>query len=87
MDGNIFSAHEQAASFIKSPQEWFTQEEASAVEAITLFHDYNMPHTPSVYELQLFTPGNPELTVGDAVLDTARHFLKEFSREHQEDLS
>ncbi len=33
------------------------------------------------------TPENPEITVGDAVLDSARHFLKEFSREYQEDLS
>ncbi len=33
--------------------------------------------------------GNPELTVevGNVVQDSARHFLKEFSREYQEDLS
>ena len=30
---------------------------------------------------------NPEIMVGDAVLDTVRHFLKEFSKEYQEDLS
>ncbi|HEX8611973.1 MAG TPA: Imm26 family immunity protein [Telluria sp.] len=32
-------------------------------------------------------PDNPEVTVGDAVLDTVRHFLRDFSREYQEDLS
>jgi hypothetical protein len=30
---------------------------------------------------------NPEIVTGDAVLDTARHFLRDFSREFQEDLS
>jgi Immunity protein 26 len=32
-------------------------------------------------------PDQPELVVGDAVLDSVRHFLKDFSREYQEDLS
>jgi hypothetical protein len=32
-------------------------------------------------------PENSELTVGDSVLDAVRHFLKEFSKEYQEDLS
>ena len=32
-------------------------------------------------------PEQPELVVGDAVLDSVRHFLKDFSREYQEDLS
>ncbi|MDM5181658.1 Imm26 family immunity protein [Massilia sp. DJPM01] len=32
-------------------------------------------------------PDNPEVTVGDAVLDSVRHFLRDFSREYQEDLS
>ena len=31
-------------------------------------------------------PENPEITVGDAVLDVVRHFLHEFSSEFQEDL-
>ncbi|MDN4038154.1 Imm26 family immunity protein [Massilia sp. YIM B02443] len=32
-------------------------------------------------------PENPEIMVGDAVLDTVRHFLRDFSSEFQEDLS
>ncbi|HEX8611972.1 MAG TPA: hypothetical protein VF800_11855 [Telluria sp.] len=32
-------------------------------------------------------PDNPEVTVGDAVLDSVRHFLRDFSHEYQEDLS
>ncbi|MDM5181659.1 Imm26 family immunity protein [Massilia sp. DJPM01] len=32
-------------------------------------------------------PDNPEVTVGDAVLDSVRHFLRDFSREYQENLS
>lgn len=32
-------------------------------------------------------PENPEITVGDAVLDSVRHFLRDFSQEYQEDLS
>lgn len=32
-------------------------------------------------------PENPDLTVGDAVLDLTRRFLVDFSREYQEDLS
>lgn len=30
---------------------------------------------------------NPEITVGDAVLDSVRHFLRDFSQEYREDLS
>ena len=32
-------------------------------------------------------PGHPEMTTGDAALDMIRHFLRDFSREFQEDLS
>ena len=32
-------------------------------------------------------PENPEIMVGDAVLDTVRHFLHDFSSEFQGDLS
>ncbi|NHZ79566.1 hypothetical protein F2P44_09780 [Massilia sp. CCM 8695] len=32
-------------------------------------------------------PDNPEVSVGDAVLDSVRHFLRNFSSEYQEDLS
>ncbi|RSZ58703.1 hypothetical protein EJB06_13830 [Massilia atriviolacea] len=32
-------------------------------------------------------PENPDMMVGDAVLDSVRHFLRDFSREYQEDLS
>lgn len=33
------------------------------------------------------SPENPDVVVGDAVLDSVRHFLRDFSREFQEDLS
>lgn len=32
-------------------------------------------------------PENPDIMIGDAVLDSVRHFLRDFSREYQEDLS
>ncbi len=32
-------------------------------------------------------PDNPEVTVGDAMLDSVRHFLRDFSKAYQEDLS
>lgn len=32
-------------------------------------------------------PENPEITTGDAALDTVRHFLKNFAQEFKEDLS